>query len=178
MQLIIGVAVWLGLTLLGLSGALAMGFIAAILYLIPNVGLVLAAVPAAVLAASFGSSNLAVSHGAFALVVVAFYVLLMVAVNTFVVPIVMSTSLNLHPLIFTVGILVGAAAAGVLGAVLAAPVIATGQVVVGYLYSKILQQSGGEGDLQAPRLDVPVTPAGVDAAHPEESDHGMALDKT
>ncbi len=162
LQLIVGVAVWLGLTVLGLPGAVGLGFVAAILYIIPNIGMLLAAVPAALLAVTLGSSHLAVSHGGFALVVVAFYVLLAIVVNTLVVPIVMSTSLDLHPLIFTIGILVGAATAGVLGAVLAAPVIASGQVVVGYLYAKILEQPGSEDEEPAPRVDVLQIPSGFE----------------
>jgi predicted PurR-regulated permease PerM len=181
MQLIIGVAVWLGLTLLGLPGALALGFVAAILYLVPNVGLPLAALPAPLLAALFGSSHLAVSPGAFALVVVAFYALLILLIYNVVGPIVMTTSVKLHPLILTVGILVGAAAGGVLGAVLAAPVIATGQVVVAYLYGKILQQPGGEGGSPgdeagspADRSDGTRVPVNVHTTNPQEGDNGMA----
>jgi predicted PurR-regulated permease PerM len=147
LQLLVGALVWLGLTVLGVPGALGLGFVAAILYLVPNVGMLLAAVPAALLAAVLGSSHFAIGHGVFALVVVAYYVLLIELVGTFAVPIVMKTSLNLNPLIFTVAILVGAAAAGVLGTVLAAPVLATGQVVIGYLYGKLLQQPGSEEDL-------------------------------
>jgi len=68
-------------------------------------------------------------------------------------------------------VLVGAAAAGVLGAVLAAPVIATAQVVVGYLYTKILQQPGSEGESPAEQSTGPAMPANVNAASPEETDH-------
>ena len=129
----------------------------------------LAALPAPLLAAMFGSSHLAVSHGSFALMVVAFYVLLILVIYNLIGPIVMSSSLNLHPFILTVGILVGAAAAGVLGAVLAAPVIATGQVVVGYLYGKILQQPGSAEDLRAARPDVPQIPSGVSTGKSDNS---------
>jgi len=55
-----------------------------------------------------------------------------------VVPRVMGESVKLHPLVVILGVLVGAATWGILGALLAAPVIASGREIVSYLYRHII----------------------------------------
>jgi hypothetical protein len=70
--------------------------------------------------------------------VLGFYLLAQQVESTYIVPRVMGRELRLHPLVILVGVLVGAAQFGILGALLAAPVIAMGQLVLGYLYRKVI----------------------------------------
>ena len=58
--------------------------------------------------------------------------------NTVVVPRVMGESVKLHPLVVILGVLVGAATWGILGALLAAPVIASGREIFLYLYRHVI----------------------------------------
>jgi len=139
LMLIIGVVTWLGGLILGLPQALFLGVIAGVLELIPNVGPTLAAIPAVVLALLFGSSHLAVSNLVFALIVVGFYVLVQLIENQYLVPNIMGDAVDLPPLVVLIGTIAGAGAFGIMGALLATPVIATGNLVFRYVYSKILE---------------------------------------
>ncbi|NLH22324.1 MAG: AI-2E family transporter [Methanothrix sp.] len=62
LMLILGLITWLGGFILGLPQAFFLGVIAGFMDLIPNVGPVLAAVPAVLVALLFGSVHLEVSH--------------------------------------------------------------------------------------------------------------------
>jgi predicted PurR-regulated permease PerM len=139
LMLIIGVAVWLGNLALGVRFALLLGIIAGLLELIPSVGPILAAIPAVLLALFFGSSYLPIDNLVFALLVIGLYVVIQLLENQFIVPNVMGDAVDLPPLIVLIGALAGATAFGILGALLAAPVIATGNILFRFIYRKILE---------------------------------------
>ena len=109
--------------------------------LIPNVGPVLAAVPAVLIALLFGSTHLAVSHLIFALVVIGFYTLVQMLENQFLVPKIMGDAVDLPPLIVLIGVIAGAGAFGIMGALLATPIIATGKLIFRYIYGKIMENA-------------------------------------
>jgi len=138
LMIIIGIVTWLGNTALGLPGAFALGFIAGIMELVPNLGPFLAAIPAVIVALIQGSTYISVSNMTFALIIIVFYILVQQFENTFVVPRILGEAVNLHPLVVMLGVVVGANVAGILGALLAAPVIASGREIIRYLYAKIL----------------------------------------
>ena len=138
LMVIIGVLTWLGATAIGLPGAFALAVIAGVLELIPNLGPVLAAIPAVIVALIQGSTYLPVNNLAFALIVIGLYILIQQVENTFLVPRILGEAVDLHPLVVLIGVIVGASVAGILGALLAAPVIASVREIVSYLYAKIL----------------------------------------
>jgi predicted PurR-regulated permease PerM len=141
LMVIIGSMVWLGLTILGLPGAFALGIIAGLLEIIPNLGPFLAVIPAVIVALLQGSEHFAINNFVFALIVIGFYVLVQSLENTLVVPRVMGESVQLHPLVIIIGVLVGASVWGIMGALLAAPVIASGREIVRYLYRRVLGEN-------------------------------------
>ena len=121
--------------------AFFLGVIAGFMELIPNVGPVLAAVPAILVALLFGSTHLAIGHLSFALVVVGFYTLVQMLENQFLVPKIMGDAVDLPPLIVLIGVVAGAGAFGIMGALLATPVIATGKLIFRYIYGKIMENT-------------------------------------
>jgi predicted PurR-regulated permease PerM len=139
LMLLIGGVTWLGATILGLPQALFLGVIAGVMELIPNIGPTLAAIPAVLLALLVGSTYLPVSNLVFALIVVGFYVLVQLVENQLIVPRLMGDAVDLPPLVVLIGTIAGAGAFGILGALLATPVIATGNLVFRYIYRKILE---------------------------------------
>jgi predicted PurR-regulated permease PerM len=141
LMLIIGVLTWLGATILGLPQALLLGVIAGVLELIPNVGPTLAAIPAVILALFFGSTYLPINNLVFALLVIGFYVLVQMVENQVIVPRIMGNAVDLPILVVLIGTIAGAGAFGILGALLATPFIATGNLVFRYVYRKILEES-------------------------------------
>jgi predicted PurR-regulated permease PerM len=144
-QLILGIVVGTIVTIMALivelPNALVLGLLAGLLEFIPNLGPVIAAIPA-VLFALFqnDSSWLGSSVGPvwFALIVLGIYTLIQQIENNFLVPRIIGRSLNLHTLIVFIGALAGASMAGVLGILLAAPILASSRIVIRYIYNKLL----------------------------------------
>jgi predicted PurR-regulated permease PerM len=139
LMFVIGTITWLGGSILGLPQALLLGVIAGLLELIPSVGPVLAAIPAVLMALLFGSTHFDINHLVFALIVVAFYALVQLLENQILVPRIMGDAVDLPPLVVLIGTIAGASAFGILGALLATPVVATGNLVFRYVYQKIIE---------------------------------------
>jgi predicted PurR-regulated permease PerM len=133
----IGMLTWVGNTILGLPGAFALAFIAGVMELIPNLGPFLAAVPAVIVALIQGSTNFDLNNFYFALLVIGFYWAVQVTENNLIVPRVLGEAVELPPLVVMIGVFIGASVAGILGALLAAPVIASTREVLSYLWAKL-----------------------------------------
>jgi predicted PurR-regulated permease PerM len=155
LMLIIGVTVWLGLTIMGLPGAYALGIIAGFLEIIPNLGPTLAAIPAVIVALILGSSYLPINNFVFALIIIGFYILVNMFENAIVVPRVMGGSVKLHPLVVFIGVLVGATVWGILGALLAAPIIASAREIFNYLYRSVLGENPFPPREEIPDQEIP-----------------------
>lgn len=118
----IGVAAGIAYSLLGVPSALLLALVAGILEVIPILGPILGAIPALLVAATV-SPELA---GLVALV----YLGLQIAEGYILVPIVMRNAVGLSPFLILFSVLVGAAAGGIVGALLAVPVAATLEIVL------------------------------------------------
>ena len=118
----IGLATAVAYSLIGLPGALLLALVAAITEIIPIVGPLIGAVPALLVATT-------VSPQAAVLTVVAYVVIHFVEGNI-LVPMVMRNSVGLSPFLVLVSLLVGGAAGGILGAIVAVPIVAGITVVL------------------------------------------------
>jgi predicted PurR-regulated permease PerM len=141
LMLVIGVLSWLGLAALGVPGALSLGIVAGLLELIPNLGPIIATIPAVMVALLQGSSYLPISPLAVAVIVLLYYVLVQQLENSVLVPRVLGDAVELPPLVVMTGVLVGSTTAGILGALLAAPVLGTAREILRYLYRKLLGEA-------------------------------------
>ena len=138
----IGVMCGTAYVLLGVPSALLLGLIAALCEAIPLVGPILGAVPA-VLAAATVSPELA-------LLVVAVTAVIQVVENNVLVPVIMRNTIGLSPLIVTLSLLVGAAAGGIPGALVAVPVAAAIEVVLGRLQDRAVPVAQDPGAVETP----------------------------
>jgi predicted PurR-regulated permease PerM len=120
LSVIIGVASFIGFTLLQIPYALPLAIIAAVGELIPMIGPTVGAVPALIVA-------LLSSRWQF-WCVLAFAFLLQKVENYFIVPRVMAKKVSVSPLAVFIAFLIGASLLGVMGAILAIPVAAILQV--------------------------------------------------
>lgn len=161
LMLVVGVMTTMGLTALGVPGALYLGIIAGLLELIPNFGPLIATVPGVIVALVQGSAYLPISHLAFAGVVILFYILVQFVENNLIVPRVLGDALELPPLIVMTGVVVGASAGGILGALLATPVIATGREVLYYISCKLQNQDPTQNEASVPTSGTSFTLNGV-----------------
>ena len=112
--LIVGVATFIGLTILNVPYTLLLALVAGIFELIPF-GIVLAAIPAI----AFGFID---GGFALALVVAGFYTLVQQLENYFLQPLVIKRVVGISPLVVILSVLAGAVLAGFWGVVLAIPV--------------------------------------------------------
>jgi putative heme transporter len=134
---VIGVIVSLTLALLRVQNALALGLLSGLLEFIPVVGPVIGA-GAAVLVALFQPTHVAgLSPLAHAGVVLAAMIVIQQLENNILVPRIVGSALDLHPILVMVGVFMGASIAGILGAVLAAPVLASVKLVGVYAWRKM-----------------------------------------
>ena len=134
----VGMAVYIAALILGLPNAPILGLLAGILEFIPNLGPILAAAPAVIIALLTESSTFPFLSGLpFALIVAGTYVVIQQVESYYMVPRVMGGSLNLHPVVVIIAVVVGASVAGALGVILAAPLTATLRLVGSYIYGKL-----------------------------------------
>lgn len=135
--LIIFLVVWLGLTILGVQNALALGLLAGLLEFIPTIGPIISAVVSIAVAFFQPANYLGLTGWQYALFVLGFMFLVQQLENTILVPRIMAQALDLHALVVIVGVYMGGSLAGILGAVLAAPVIASLKLLGIYAWRKM-----------------------------------------
>jgi len=136
---IVGVETAIAATILGLPQPLVLALIAGLLEFIPNIGPILSAIPAMLFALFSASSTIPGLEGVlFAFVVGAVYTFIQQSESLFLVPRVMGNSLDLHPVAILIAVLSGAALAGILGVLVAAPVLATMRLALTYVWGKLL----------------------------------------
>jgi len=135
---VVGAVVGVTMQVVGVRNALILGIIAGVLEIIPNIGPIIAAIPAILIAYFQGSTYLLISNGWFALLIAGLYVVIQQLENNILVPRIIGRSLNLHPLVVIVGAIAGANLAGILGMFLAAPMLASLRIVGNYVHSKLL----------------------------------------
>jgi predicted PurR-regulated permease PerM len=73
LMLIIGFITWVGLTILGIPGALSLAIVAGLLEIIPNLGPIVATIPAVIVALLQGSTYLPLDPWVVAIIVLVFY---------------------------------------------------------------------------------------------------------
>ncbi len=127
LMLVVGLLTFIGLSIMGVKYALALGIVAGLLELLPNIGPTLSAVPA-IAVAYFTISPLMAG------IVTVLYVLIQQLENNLIVPVVMRKTVGLSPVITIILLLVGFRLAGVAGAALAIPIFLVAKVVVSKLY--------------------------------------------
>ncbi len=140
LMVLMGILTWVLNLLLGTPQAFLLGILAGLLEVIPNLGPLLATIPAAILAALFGSSMFpGLNPWLFMLIVILGYVLLQFMENQFMVPRILGNAVSLPPLVVIIGVTIAGTQAGVAGVFLATPIIASGKEILDYVSRKINQ---------------------------------------
>ncbi len=141
---ILGVAITIGLNVLGLSEfSLALGAIAAVTDLIPFVGPILGAVAPLIVA---------ISHGWWLFVWVLLFFVIIQNVETYVLdPLLVGSSVSIHPLYQLLAVLGGTQVLGIVGALIVPPWVAGAGVLLENLYlepKKLAEQQAGVADYE------------------------------
>ncbi|OGR12788.1 MAG: AI-2E family transporter [Deltaproteobacteria bacterium RIFOXYB12_FULL_58_9] len=140
-MLTIGLLVFLVMwPILGFMDALVLGLIACVLEAVPYLGPLLAAVPGLLLALGKG--------GMAPLWVLLAYAIIQALENNVILPLIMSRGMKLHPLAVIFSMLLCVAAFGVLGVLVAAPLVAIVDILHDELYRKRLLPTTTDADLE------------------------------
>ncbi|KKU03007.1 MAG: hypothetical protein UX99_C0030G0007 [Candidatus Amesbacteria bacterium GW2011_GWB1_47_26] len=115
LMLAVGIFTYIGLSILGVEIALPLAILAGILEIVPNIGPIISAVPAVLVALTI--------HPLTALATASLYFLVQLAENNFLVPKIMQKAVGVNPLISILGLMIGFRLAGPAGAILALPSI-------------------------------------------------------
>ncbi len=148
-MVITGVGTAIGMMVLGVPFALPMGMLGFLAEAIPMAGPIIAGVPVLVLA--FLESPLT------GLIMLIWLAALQQAEGWFIYPIVQGKILSLSPLVVIIAVLAGATLYGVLGAIIAVPVVAIGDVVLREIVFPLRRQASRE---DAAAGDAAAEPAG------------------
>ncbi len=126
----VGIMTSIGLALIGLPYFLVIGIVAGAGNLIPYLGPIIGFIPAVFVA--FMSPEGITVWSILSIVIV--FAIVQFLEGTFVYPIAVGKSVNLHPLIVIIGVTVGGQLGGVLGMVIAVPIISIVKVTFEVLY--------------------------------------------
>ena len=119
---ILGVLIYIGLSIIGVPLALAISFLAAVFNLVPYLGPIVGTIPAVLL--GFTVSPLT------ALLAVVVFVIANQIEAHLLAPLILSKSTSLHPVTVLISILAGAGLLGLLGVLLAVPIVAFAKVIL------------------------------------------------
>jgi predicted PurR-regulated permease PerM len=154
---VVGLASFIGLTLLGFSVdgifgrfAVLLAIIAALGELIPIIGPIISAVPAVLLGLTAGPVP--------ALAALLLYFGIQQVENNVLVPKIQSDAIDLHPSLIITALIIGGAIFGLLGAILALPVTAAFRDVFKYVFRRAGEAGGAASD-----RDLPSTSGEVEA---------------
>ncbi len=139
LSLTICILAYITLSILGVQGALILALIAGALEIIPNLGPIIAMIPAILVGLATGSTTFPeMNHVVFAVVIVAAYFVMQQVENNTIVPRLIGRFVNIHPILVICGVTVGYLSNGVMGAFLAAPLLGSVRVLGTYVFAKLM----------------------------------------
>lgn len=135
---VMGFAMWLIAIVLGLPNPLFLAFVAFAMEFIPNLGPVIAMVIAGTMALAGGSSTFPeMGHVAVTgIMVVAWFVMQQLEAIV-LVPRIVGDSLKLHPAIVIFSVIWGGSFGGIIGVVIAPPLVASVRIIMHYIYGRL-----------------------------------------
>ena len=133
LALMIFIFIYIGLTIIGMQNAFLFALLAAVGEVIPIVGMMMATIPAVLVALLSGGS-------AFAITVLIFYVLITQFENHILAPFIVNKVVGLPSVLVIISLVVGGSLAGFWGVLLAVPVAATIMEFVGDIESSKKEQ--------------------------------------
>ena len=114
LSLIVGLVVYVGLSIIGVKYALVLGILSMVLEIVPMVGPVLAAIPAVFLGF--------IQSPSLGLWLIVFYTAVQQLENHILVPLVIGKTTGLNPVVVIMALLIGGSLAGISGMILSVPV--------------------------------------------------------
>ena len=168
----VGLATFVGLMALSLIDpifgrfAVLLAVIAGILELVPIIGPIISMVPTLLLAATTGRVEAIVA-------VIVLYIIVQQLENQLLVPRIQGGAVEMHPAIVILALAIGAAIAGLIGAIFALPIAAAARDIVRYAFQRASGQSPSESPGYRPPPGQPVMALAGASSGVESSDPGI-----
>jgi len=122
---------------IGLPFAFAMGVLAGLMEFLPSIGHGIWLTIATILALFAGSTWMTIPNWIFALILIGLHIIFQQFDLNYLIPRIIGRQVHLPPLVVILGIVAGAAMAGVLGVLLAAPTVASARVFGRYIFANL-----------------------------------------
>ncbi|MFW5704191.1 MAG: AI-2E family transporter [Patescibacteria group bacterium] len=123
---VIGTMTYIALSLIGIKYALPLAVLAGLLEVVPNLGPILASIPAVLVGAS---ESLIIG-----LVVLALYFVIQQIENAVIVPLIMKRAVNVNPILTLISLFVGGKIGGILGVLLSIPLLIIIQTIASEIW--------------------------------------------
>ena len=135
-MLLLGGLLYLGMRLVGLEFAVGFAVFSAVLTVIPNFGSIISAVPPVLVGLSHSPGK--------AVLVLVVYVIVNQIEGNLILPLVMARTVDLHPALVAIGVLVMAQLFGLIGVIVAIPLLSLVIILVEELWIKPQEAAGFE----------------------------------
>ncbi|MEM7534521.1 MAG: AI-2E family transporter [Chloroflexota bacterium] len=134
---VVGTVTWIALSIVGMPNAGGLALLAGLMEFLPTVGPGFSTTIAAALALFQGSTWIPITNLTFMMIVIFIYAVIGQVETTYLIPRLVGGRVQLHPAVTFVGIINGAIVFGVLGVLLATPIMASVRVILIYISRKM-----------------------------------------
>jgi predicted PurR-regulated permease PerM/phosphoglycolate phosphatase-like HAD superfamily hydrolase len=135
--LVVAVLTWIPLMVIGMPNAGGLALLAGVLEFLPSIGPAISGTIGTVFALFQGSYWLPVNDLTFAIIVGLIYAIIGQLESIYLIPRYVGGQVRLHPALAFVGIVAGTLVFGLLGVLLATPIMASARTILSYVYRKL-----------------------------------------
>jgi predicted PurR-regulated permease PerM/phosphoglycolate phosphatase-like HAD superfamily hydrolase len=128
---------WISLLIVGMPNAGALALLAGVLEFLPSIGPAISGTIGTLFALFQGSSWLPVSPLTYAIIVGLIYAIIGQLESIYLIPRLVGGQVRLHPALAFVGVIAGTLVFGLLGVLLAMPIMASARTILSYVYRKL-----------------------------------------
>ena len=137
LAIVVALLTWIPLLIIGMPNAGALALLAGVLEFLPSIGPAISGTIGTMFALFQGSSWLPVSDLTFAIIVGLIYAIIGQLESIYLIPRFVGGQVRLHPALAFVGLIAGTLVFGLLGVLLATPIMASARTILSYIYRKL-----------------------------------------
>jgi predicted PurR-regulated permease PerM/phosphoglycolate phosphatase-like HAD superfamily hydrolase len=137
LAIVVALLTWIALLIVGMPNAGALALLAGVLEFLPSIGPAISGTIGTVFALFQGSTWLPANNLTFAIVVGLIYGIIGQLEGIYLIPRLVGGQVRLHPALAFVGVIAGTLVFGLLGVLLAMPIMASARTILSYVYRKL-----------------------------------------
>lgn len=153
LAIVVALMTWIILTIVGMPNAGAFALLAGVLEFLPSIGPAISGTIGTLFALFQGSSWLPSNHVTFAIMVGLIYAIIGQLESIYLIPRLVGRRVRLHPALAFVGVIAGTLVFGLLGVLLAMPIMASARTILSYIYRKLFDLEPFE-PLRSPQASI------------------------